>query len=228
MWPEPRPSSRGDLQCRPAPVQRSGAERDRPEGRLRARSATAAHGAFGPAPTRGAACCAAGGGGGVCARGRFLPRTGVGAARVLGASGFSQALRGEPGLGASSAGQDRERVREGRGLLAGLLGGLSSTSSSEEPLRRRCRGLEDVGALGGGGGDDAGACGRRLVCTGPERLGPSVVGDPALWPPSLTGVLRGILLSPAGTNLHWSRAHWPRRKSRQGSVLLAFLMAPSV
>ena len=90
MWPVQRPSSRSDLPCRPTPVQRSGAERDRPEGRLRARSATAAHRAFGPAPTRGAACCAAGGGGGVCARGRFLPRTGVGAARVLGASGFSQ------------------------------------------------------------------------------------------------------------------------------------------
>ena len=116
-----------------------------------------------------------------------MPRTGVGAARVLGASGFSQALRGEPGLGASSAGQDRERVREGRGLLAGLLGGLSSTSSSEEPLRRRCRGLEDVGALGGGGGDDAGACG----CTGPERLGARSTGV-SQWLPLLLLLLLSV------------------------------------
>jgi len=109
LMSEPRPSSRGGLPCWPALVQRSGAERDRPEGRLRARSATVAHGAFGPAPTRGAACCAAGGGDGVCERGRFLPRTGVGAAGVLIASGFSQALRGEPGVGTSPADQDRER-----------------------------------------------------------------------------------------------------------------------
>ncbi len=51
-------------------------------------------------------------------------RTGVGAAGVLSASGFSQAFRGEPGVGASSAGQDRGRVWEGRGLLAGLPEGL--------------------------------------------------------------------------------------------------------
>ena len=45
-------------QAGPALGRRSGsAERDRPEGRLRARSAPVAHGACGTAPARGAACC---------------------------------------------------------------------------------------------------------------------------------------------------------------------------
>jgi hypothetical protein len=46
-------------------------------------------------------------------------------------------------------------------------------------------------------------------------------------PPPSGGDLSVFLLSLACTNLHWSRAHWPHLKSRQGSVLLAFLVSPA-
>jgi hypothetical protein len=121
---------------------RESVERDRPEGRLRARSAPGAHRAAGPAPSSGAACScwdprAAGrevGAGGVeaCARGRFLPRTDFGAAGRPRMGDFCQKSRGDSGWGISSADQDRERVRAGRGLSR-LPGGLSSGCSSSSP-----------------------------------------------------------------------------------------------
>ena len=62
-------------------------------------------------------------------------------------SGFIQALRDELGEGASSAGQDRERVREWRGLPVKLSERLSESSSEEAP-RRRCRRLRPLAGVG--------------------------------------------------------------------------------
>ena len=101
-----------------------------------------------------------------------MPRTDVGAAEGPKFAGvFSQASRGEPGAGISSVGQDREWVREQRGLSAELAERLSSRSSSkstsEETPRRDLRPWRaDFGLLAA---DRAGL-----------RSGPVPVGDEAL------------------------------------------------
>ena len=189
------------------------------EGRLRARSATAAHGACVPAPTRGAASCAAGGGGGVCARRRFLPRTGDSAAGAPSLSGFSQALRGVEGVGSSSAGQDRERDR----LLVGLLGGLSSRSSSEGHLRRRRRGMGDVGALGDGGADASDppprwASAARAPCR-PVLMSPSLASACSDHKPPLA--VGGDAASPAAAAAPLISAPEPKPEPKAVAVAAA-------
>ena len=170
---------------------RESVERDRPEGRLRARSAPGAHRAAGPAPSRGAACVcwgprssaleevASGVGAGSVIAGedgleeRVLDFFFKGCPGGLTLGGLVQSSLGDPGWGHGerglrrapaelrelwdTGGQDREREGEGRGLSAGLPGGLLSRSTSEE-FRLQCRrrrGAGDVEAVDGGeDGDD--------------------------------------------------------------------------